>query len=267
MASSSIKTDGSGDYESMMDVHTEMKSILQPSCIPQVQGATWGGKVVKRKYAFGDAEAPREEQQYLKVVYNAKYPKPDREKCLGNTGKFIHKIFGVGASVLENFILKRKLMGPSWIRIYNVEPNTVKSSWCKVEVVVNNPKDVIRYDLVSVGEKLEGRPSPPVVSVSLKLKTVVHPKSHKSEIVSLSAICHKRVLLDSRSDESTIHMTHLSLIRPLGLLAKASGQAFSEFPRDIDDQILKEMPQLQKTTNERHMLNNFLLSLEFGILT
>ena len=180
---------------------------------------------------------------------------------MGNTGKFIHKIFGVGASVLENFILKRKLMGPSWIRIYNVEPNTVKSSWCKVEVVVNNPKDVIRYDLVSVGEKLEGRPSPPVVSVSLKLKTVVHPKSHKSEIVSLSAICHKRVLLDSRSDESTIHMTHLSLIRPLGLLAKASGQAFSEFPRDIDDQIQKEMPQLQKTTNERHMLNKFFAQL------
>ena len=66
------KTDGSGEFESMMDVHNEMKSILQPSCIPHVQGATWGGKIVKRKYAFGDVDVPRDEQQYLKVVYDAK---------------------------------------------------------------------------------------------------------------------------------------------------------------------------------------------------
>ena len=97
---------------------------------------------------------------------------------------------------------------------------------------------------------------PPVVSVTLKLKTVVNPKTNKSEIISISAICHKKVLLDSASDESTSNMTQISLIRPLGLtLAEALGQPFSEFPRDIDAQIKKEMPQLKKTTNERYLLN------------
>ena len=37
-------------YESMMDVHTEDKSVLQLSCIPYVAGATWAGKIVKSEY-------------------------------------------------------------------------------------------------------------------------------------------------------------------------------------------------------------------------
>ena len=73
------KKKNNGEYESMMDVHTEIKSVLQPSCIPHVAGATWAGKVVKRRYAFDDPSIPREETQYLKVIYDAKYPVPPHE--------------------------------------------------------------------------------------------------------------------------------------------------------------------------------------------
>ena len=102
------KKEGSEDeYESMMDVHTELKSVLQPACIPNREGASWGGKVVERQYAFHDASVPRDATKYLKVVYDAQYPVPAEEDCM-NGGRYFQKIFGAGASNLENFIVKRK---------------------------------------------------------------------------------------------------------------------------------------------------------------
>lgn len=240
-----------GEYVSMMDVHQEMKSILQPACIPLKEGASWAGKVVSRQYAFEDPTLPRESTQYLKVVYDAKYPVPDSEVCQMG-GKAIDRILGAGASNLENFIIKRNLMGPCWIRIRNPVANPTVSSWCKLELLATSPKQIKRLQLETP------RPPPPVVTVAIKLKTIVNPKTQKSEVVSVSAICHKQVLLDTASDESTRHMTQLSLIRPLG--TAASKTALPQFPRDFDE-VSKTMPQLQRMPNERALLSRLFLQL------
>lgn len=246
------RKNGSDEYESMMDVHNEVKTILQPSCIPHVAGATWAGKIVKRKYAFDDPTIPREETHYLKVVYDAKYPVPPHEVCAAG-GKYIYKILGSGVSSIENFIIKRKLMGPCWIRIKNPVASGVPASWCTFEVNVDNPKNIARLDLVETGSS---RPPPPIVTMSIKLKTIVNPKTHKSEILSVSALCHKQVMLDSASDEASRHMTQLSLIRPLGTAGTAGGNnAMPQFPRDIEQEIKIGMPQLQQMPNERTLLS------------
>jgi len=246
-----------GEEYGMMDVHNEMKGVLQPSCIPKVQGANWGGKVVKRKYAFGDSAVPREERQYLKVVYDAKYSKPNEDICQNGGETFSH-IFGSGSSTLENFILKRKLMGPCWIRVYDVSSTRAPVSWCKVEFEVDSPKHIVRCDLVPDNNNM---PAPPVVTVSLKIKTVVNPKTNKSEIITASAICHKKVMLDGASDEGLDNMTQLSLIRPLGLGVSSVGNALPQFPRDIDEEIKTNMPQLQRMPNERALLNRLLVQI------
>jgi len=251
------KTKSEGGYESIMDVHTEMKSILQPRVIPKVAGASWGGKPVKRSYAFGDASVPREETEYLKIVYDAKFPALEHEQCFHPNREHIAAIFGGGASVLETFILKRKLMGPCWIRMYNVQPcGNGPTSWCKMELEVRDPKNVKRCDLLPEAERPGVMAAPPMVTVSLKLKTVVNPKTHKAEVVSVSAICHKNVLLEGASDESTTHMTQLSLIRPLG-----GGAGRNQFPRDMDGEVGKSMPQLLKMVNERSLLNRLFTQL------
>lgn len=281
-----LKADGSGEYASMGDVYNEMKTVLQP-CIPRAAGASWGGKVVKRKYAFSDPDVPREEREYFKVAYNAKYPTPDREVCMGAKGNLQHisKIFGSTSSILERFILKRDLMGPCWLRLHNVDVSTSAVSWCKLEVKVDNPKNVIRLDKVldeiqrerdesstsshehgdaEDNDKHEKRkqsetktvlklpPTPPVVTVSLSLKTIVNPKSQKSEICCASIIRHEKVMLDSASDESTVHMKQLSLIRPL---------ASQRFSRDMDDAKKEGMPQLMTMPNERALLNRLLVEI------
>jgi DNA polymerase alpha subunit A len=266
------KNPETNEYEAMINVHSELKDVLQPNCIPKTAGASWASKKVERKYAFADPDIPRDVPiDYLKVVYDAKYSLPDREACMDGKYKYIHKILGGTASVLENFIMKRKLMGPCWIRLYNVSANDVPMSWCKLEVVLESPKHVVRCDLISTKlptssssdgtsttevPKVVIRPPPPVVTVSLKLKTIVNPKSQKSEIVSISAICHKNVQLDTSSDESPTLMTQLSLIRPLGTAAQL-GESLAQFPSNIDEAIKREMPQLQRMPNERALLSRF----------
>jgi DNA polymerase Pol2 len=249
-----------GDYVDMMQVHQELKGILQPSCIPLVAGASWAGKVVDRQYAFDDPELPREKAQYLKVVYDAKFPAPPQEVCHQGS-QAIHKILNAGASNLETFILKRKLNGPCWIRIKDPQANTRGFvSWCALELQIDTPKNIKRLDLV-LPPGTSPRPPPPVVTVTLKLKTVVNPQSHKNEIVSVSAVCHKQVLLDTASDESRRYMTQLSLIRPIHTEDSSNAQGMAKFPRDFDAHVQSKMSQLQHMPNERALLSRLVTQI------
>jgi DNA polymerase alpha subunit A len=230
---------------SMMDVHGEMKEVLH-NIIPKKDGASWAGKQASRKYAFSCENVPREETNYTKIKYPATFPHPSAEIC-ANGGKHFEKIFNANTSALENFIIKRKLMGPCWIKIKKPQPNNISVSHCKIELVCNNPKDIVKLNEVMA--------TPPVVTMTIKMKTVVNPKTHISEIVSLTAICNCEVQLDGASDESTKHMTQLSLIRPLGITASAG--AMPQFPHDLDVEVRKSMPQLSKMPNERALISRF----------
>jgi len=247
--------DGDEEYVGWDKVHEELKGILQPKCVPKIAGASWAGKVVEREYAFNDPEVPREKTSYMKVVYDAKYPAPDDDICF-NGREYVAKILNGKASTLETFLLKRKLMGPCWLRIQNPNPSERNVSWCALELQVASPKQVNRLDSV-VAAGTPPRPAPPVVSVTLKLKTVVNPKTAKNEIVSVSAVCHKRVLLDTGTDQSPHLMTQVSLIRPIHLDDGTNGiqRGMAKFPRDIDKEIAAKMPQLKKMPNERALLS------------
>ena len=247
--------DGDEEYVGWDKVHEELKGILQPKCIPKVAGATWAGKVVEREYAFDDPEVPRAKTSYMKVVYDSKYPSPDEDICFKGR-EHVAKILNGKASTLETFLLKRKLMGPCWLRIEKPKPSERNVSWCAVELQVPSPKQVTR--LVScVAPGTPPRPAPPVVAVTLKLKTVVNPKTAKNEIVSVSAVCHKRVLLDTGTDQAPHLMTQVSLIRPIHLDDGTDGiqRGMAKFPRDIDKEIAANMPQLKKMPNERALLS------------
>ncbi len=234
------------------EVYGELKSVLQPTCIPHTQGANWGAKPVTRTYAFEDPSIPREECQYLKVVYDAKYPVPERNVCVSG-GKTFEKILGAGASTLENFLIKRRLMGPGWVRLYGPKPAMGSASWCKWEVAVDGPKSLQRLDLVTnrSGERVTIPDSPPVSTVSIKFKTAVNPKSHKLEIVCVSAVFNTTVQLDAATEESFRNMKQLTIVRPVNF---ESNGTMAQFPRDMEKES-KNMPELQKSPNERALLS------------
>ena len=240
---------------SMVDVHSEITSVLKPSCIPTTTGATFAAKPVYRKYAFDDPTVPREETQYLKVKYDAKYGVPPEEVCKEGGQHFL-KIFNAGAPPLETFIIKRRLMGPSWIRIYNPKSSS-NYSWCKLEMQVSSPKDIVPLRLVKEEQSNNlNVPTPPVKVVSIKLKTAINPAKNVSEVVSVSAICHHRVMLDTSSDMNcSKHILSLSMVRPLGQTIADQSGGLPQFPHNLDQEIETSMPQLQQMPNERAMLN------------
>lgn len=246
-----------GTYVGWDKVHEDMKGVLQPKCIPKVAGASWGGKVVEREYAFDDPSVPREKTSYMKVVYDAKYPSPDEQICRAGT-KHVAKIMNGNASTLETFLLKRKLMGPCWLRVNDPSATSTHVSWCAVELQVDSPKHVKRLDSV-VAPGTPPRTAPPVVSVTFKVKTVVNPKTTEQEIVSVSAVCHKEVMLDTATNQSQKLMTQLSLIRPIHLDDNTS--KVPKFPHDIDREISSKMPQLQKMVNEHCLLNRLVAQI------
>lgn len=240
---------------SMVDVHKEITSVLKPSCIPLTAGATFAAKPVMRKYAFNDPSVPRQETQYLKIKYDAKYGVPS-EKICEDGGQHFAKIFNSGASPLEAFIIKRKLMGPSWIRIYN-PTSTSDHSWCKLEVQVSSPKNIIPLRLLDEEKNsAPNKATPPVKVVSLKMKTVINPAKKTSEIVVVSALCHHNIMLDTSSDYNCMkNVVALTMVRPLGQGVADQNDGLPLFPHNLDHEIERSMPQLQQMPNERAMLN------------
>ena len=132
-------------------VHSDLRELMWQCHIPEYKA-----KPVKRKYAFGDSNIPRDETEYLKVVYNAKYP-----PLSTSSTTHIDSILGTTYAPSELFLLKQKLQGPSWISIHSVKPVSNPATWCKLECTVETYKDI--------STKLINMPPPPVASVTFKL--------------------------------------------------------------------------------------------------
>ena len=95
------------DGVSMRSRHRDaVVMITRESRYPSIAG-------VKRGYAFGDDDVPRDaDTEYLKVKYSAKNRAPPVSLCRRG-GRCIEKILGAGSTPLEQFLIKRKLMGPA----------------------------------------------------------------------------------------------------------------------------------------------------------
>ena len=101
-------------------------------------------------------------------------------------------------------------------------------------------------------------PPPPVSTVTLKFKTVVNPRSHKLEVACVSAICHGRVMLESGSDETTTHMTQMTLVRPVNF---ETNGVMAQFPRDMEKECKERFADLVKSPNERALLSRLFAQL------
>lgn len=64
------------------------------------------------------------------------------------------------------------------IHIFSSEPSNQSVSWCKVEAVAMKP------GLVNVVKDISP-PPPPLVVMSLSMKTTQNPKTHQNEVCNL----------------------------------------------------------------------------------
>ncbi len=254
--------DGKPKRQSAEYVYHELRQVLSKVAADEHNRVAFRLKPVKRKYAFGFADIPREETTWLKVKYPAHGPgykhTLDEEVCAG--GKTYQHIFGANTGLLEDFIVRRKLMGPCWVTVRN--PFVLDSpsfSHCRIEFGINSPKNVRRMS--PDGPDGTGLPTtPPLVSLSISMKTVIHPSTHTHEVVMIAGLVHKTINLDGATKEYPKLMTPWVGIRPLD--TAAGPKQPKKFPHDLEIMLKKGASRfhsapVMKFNKEREMLSVF----------
>ena len=146
----------------------------------------FGCKRVVRKYAFELSDVPAE-AEYLKMVYPF-HGGPQLPSAL--QGSTFSHVFGTNTSALEQLLIKRKIMGPCWIKVKaaSIAKNSV--SWCKAELTVSSPKSIF---VLEEGKNVKVPPTPAMTAMSISLRTIVDPTTHTHEIAAISGIVYNNV--------------------------------------------------------------------------
>ena len=159
--------------------------------------------MVERKYAF-ELPIAHGEHKFLKVKYSAQDP-PLPATLRGNT---FDAIFGANQSMLERFILKRKIKGPCWLKIKDAKVSNVRATWSKHEMLIDTPKNVE----ITIEEL--NRPAPPLTQLSFAIKTA-RSADNTNEIAMISCLVHTNINQDGpTNDQSAIQ--RFSMIRRHG---------------------------------------------------
>ncbi|KAJ1680315.1 DNA-directed DNA polymerase alpha catalytic subunit pol1 [Spiromyces aspiralis] len=161
-------------------------------------GQLSAARQVTRKYAFEMPGIPPE-TEYLKVAYPFSGTPQLPHDLAGDT--FDH-VFGTTYSALELLLLKRRIMGPCWLRVRGAVANSPPISWCRREYRAENPKAIAV--LSSQDAEQLGLPGggPPLTVMTCTIKTVLNHKDQANEIVAASLLFHHDFKLD---DSTPIH--------------------------------------------------------------
>ncbi|EED77339.1 predicted protein, partial [Postia placenta Mad-698-R] len=204
----------------------------------------WRGKLVKRKYAFGEKDVPKGESQWFKVVYG--FDEPQLPSNISSPN--ISRVFGTNTTAFELLVLKRKIMGPCWLQVKEPKLEHKGVSWCKVEATVSNPKDINPF---AETDQQAPRGTPPLTVVSLSLRTIVNHKENNREIVCATARICNAVDLDDPTPPEALPCMVRTFVRPL-----------DRFPSNFEVRAAKNgKGVISPQKNERMLLNNLLVTI------
>ncbi|KAK0471778.1 DNA polymerase alpha catalytic subunit [Armillaria novae-zelandiae] len=193
-------TDKNNMYEtdevpSLLDVYQDFDVIRK-----KVSIKSFKGKFVKQKYVFGETDMPREECQWMKVVYG--FDQPQLLNTLNSPN--ISKIFGTNTTAFELLVLKRKIMVP---KIDNQG------------VTVSDPKD---FNPFPDSDPSVLKDTPPLTVMSL---------SNMKEIVCMTARIWHNMAIDDPKPPEQLPCTVQTFVCPLDrfppnfeIRAKANGK-------------------------------------------
>lgn len=226
------------------DVHEEIIPLL----LGKYGIDTLRSKPERMKYCFELPEVPRE-SDYLKVLLPFDTPKSKYDTIPSDlSSDTFHHVFGGNANIFETFAIQKKIMGPCWLEFENGDFNALQNaSNCALEVVVNNPQDILPLDIKSV---------PGLDAISLAVQTVMNQKDNKQEIVSMTICTYKDISLDSPIPENLKPDSIVTLVRPPRGSSFPVG--FAKLARD------KLKGQVRCFNNEKLLLSCFCAMLKFS---
>ncbi|KAM8977106.1 DNA polymerase alpha catalytic subunit [Pelodytes ibericus] len=194
-------------------------------------------KKVEKNYAFEMPDVPAK-SEYLEVRYSAELPQLPQDL----KGETFSHVFGTNSLSLELFLISRKIKGPSWLEIKNPQLISQPISWCKIEALASKP------DLVNVVKHLS---PPPIVVLSLSMKTIQNAKTHQNEIVALAALVHHKFPLDKAPPQPPFQTHFCVLSKPNDCI----------FPYDYKEAVKRKHAQIEIALTERTLLGFFLAKI------
>ena len=206
---------------------------------------SWLGKWVTRKYAFELPDVPAE-GAYLKVKYGFDEP-PLPADIQGAT---FCRAFGTHTSAFELFVVKRRIMGPCWLRLD--EASVVQGApqtWCKLELSVDDPKNVTPYLDSDASAPKE---PPPLTIMSVALRSVVNFKENKREVVAVSTRVWRDMSIENATPPEQVPSSSFTAVRSLG----------PSFPPRFEAEAAQSKTKVKAFKFERMVLNSFLGQLQ-----
>ncbi|KAJ7132213.1 hypothetical protein C8R44DRAFT_773372 [Mycena epipterygia] len=232
------KPDEFGEVPDLQAVYNDVDMLRKKTGIK-----SWKAKFVKRNYAFGETDVPREETQWLKVVYG--FNEPQLPMTDANPSPNIARIFGTNTSAFELLALKRKILGPCWLQIKNPTIENKSYSWCKLEVTVTDPKDINPFPETDVNAPKD---TPSLTVMSLSVRTIVNHHENKREVVCATARTWHNMLIDDPKPPEELPCTVQTFVRPL-----------DRFPPNFEAQaIANGKGAISPVKNERMLLSSLL---------
>eukprot|EP01022_Parablepharisma_sp_SALTPOND_P003542 TRINITY_DN1143_c0_g1_i1.p1 TRINITY_DN1143_c0_g1~~TRINITY_DN1143_c0_g1_i1.p1 ORF type:complete len:1280 (+),score=197.21 TRINITY_DN1143_c0_g1_i1:7245-11084(+) len=201
----------------------------------------WRTKIVTRKYNF-ELPIMQGENKFLKAKYSYKYPALPSEL----SGENFACVLGTTTSMLENLLIKRKFWGPSWIKLKKYTVPSKKASWCRFEIAVDSPKDII------VESKESRREAPPLSILSLSIKHYNDRKSGKNAIAVITGLLDENVSMDKPAQTNRVNPIRFSLACPCGS---------HHLPADLSRQARIAKVNVTDLPNEKNMLTTFLTKM------
>ncbi|KAI8373058.1 DNA polymerase family B-domain-containing protein [Radiomyces spectabilis] len=239
----SHRLDNSGnatdEVVTIADVYSELSEVCTKYRITK-----WASKSASRKYAFEIPGIPAE-ADYLKVVYA--YDQPALPSHL--KGATFSHVFGTNTGPLEHFLIKRDIMGPCWLHLTGAEVSNINESWCKLELIVNDPKTCNPLRDVNGNTPTH---VPPLVVMSLSLRTIMNPQKNTNEIIAASAMVCQKVQIDEPTPIDAQQKTRFAVVRNL---------ANAPYPAGFTDLVAKEKQAgfpVQVERSESALLNYLL---------
>ncbi|EST08774.1 Zinc finger, DNA-directed DNA polymerase, family B, alpha [Kalmanozyma brasiliensis GHG001] len=202
-------------------------------------------KWVTRKYAFEQAGVPAE-SDYMKIRYGFDEP----QLPFDFKGRTFSKTFGTNTSPFELLVVKRRIFGPSWLKISNasVTEGSTPISWCKMEVSIDDPKDI---SPISDVDTTSPRETPPLTVMSIATRTVVNHKENKQELVAVSARTWTDHQIEDPTPPEQLPCSVFTAVRPLG----------SMFPPGFEAEARKSKIKIHTLKYERMLLNALLAQI------
>jgi len=228
--------------ENPEDINCDFEAIIKEfmSKLPPSHQKKLKFKPVERTYSF---ELPilHGKRNYLKVKYDG-HLAPISQTLKGNT--FSH-VIGTTWTLLENFIVKKRLMGPQWLKISNFKKVGVadKKSWCQHELIIDF-KSVAKLDQDIAPA------NPPIKVLSFALKNA--KVNDNWEIAAISALTFNKVDTDKNIEINAkeLETSMFSIVRKL---------PGTSFPKDFDAQARNfKKYKIKAEESEVALINNFI---------